>query len=124
MACSCGCGHHRTRVNDRRRVHRNDARTRGCALPALTLQEYLGSGEADPPLSAEAAQVHSGHANAIRLAHEASVRIFAGTDPCNTMAFGRHARQLQLLVDVVGMTPMQALVAATRSGAEALGSTR
>ena len=93
--------------------------------PTLTLQDYLNSGEADPPLSAEAAekarQVHSGHARALQLAHAAGVLIFAGTDSCNTMAFGRHARELQLLVEVVGMTPMQALVAATHSGAEALG---
>ena len=93
--------------------------------PTLTLQQYMQSGEADPPLSPEAAEksraVHSGHAEALRLAYRAGVRIFAGTDSCNTMAFGRHARELQLLVDIVGMTPHEALVAATGRAAAALG---
>jgi imidazolonepropionase-like amidohydrolase len=93
--------------------------------PTLTLQQYMQSGEADPPLSPEAAEkarvVHSGHADALRLAYRAGIRIFAGTDSCNTMAFGRHARELQLLVDIVGMTPRQAVVAGTSLAATALG---
>lgn len=93
--------------------------------PTLTLQHYMDSGEADPPLSAEARekarQVHGGRGRALRLAHSAGVRIFVGTDSCNTMAFGRHARELQLLVEMAGMTPMEAVVAATRAAAEALG---
>jgi imidazolonepropionase-like amidohydrolase len=92
--------------------------------PTLTLQRYLSSGEADPPLSAEAQEkaqvIHRGHADAVRLAHSAGVRIFAGTDSCNTMPFGRHARELGLLVELARMSSMQALVAATGAAARAL----
>jgi imidazolonepropionase-like amidohydrolase len=92
--------------------------------PTLTLQSYMASGDADPPLSAAAQEkariVHRGHADAVRLAHGAGVRIFAGTDSCNTMPFGRHARELGLLVELAGMSSMQALVAATSAAARAL----
>jgi imidazolonepropionase-like amidohydrolase len=92
--------------------------------PTLTLAHYMNSGEADPPLSAEAAEkarhVHRGHAAALQLARSAGVRIIAGTDSCNTMAFGRHARELALLVDIVAMSPMEAIVAATSDAASAL----
>jgi imidazolonepropionase-like amidohydrolase len=92
--------------------------------PTLTLQHYLTSGEADPPLPAEAQVkariVQQGRGDGLRLAHRAGVRIFAGTDSCNTMPFGRHARELGLLVEVAGMSAMQALVAATSAAARAL----
>jgi imidazolonepropionase-like amidohydrolase len=99
---------------------------RGVALcPTLTIQEYMSSGEADPPLSPEAREkasaVHRGHADSLRLARAAGIRIFAGTDSCNTMAFGRHARELQLLADTTGMTAIEAISAATSCAATALG---
>lgn len=93
--------------------------------PTLTLQQYMASGDAQPPLSAEtrekARTVHESHADAIRMAHAAGVRIFAGTDSCNTMPFGRHARELGLLVELAGMSSMEALMAATSAAARALG---
>jgi imidazolonepropionase-like amidohydrolase len=92
--------------------------------PTLTLQHYMTSGEADPPLTAEAQEkariVHLSQAGGLRLAHQAGVRIFTGTDSCNTMPFGRHARELSLLVELAEMTSMQALVAATSAAARAL----
>jgi imidazolonepropionase-like amidohydrolase len=92
--------------------------------PTLSLQHYIASGDAEPPLSAETREkariVHQSHAAALRLAHTAGVRIFAGTDSCNTMPFGRHARELGLLVEMTGMSNMQALMAATSVAARAL----
>ena len=92
--------------------------------PTLTLQEYLASGDADPPLSPAAQEkaqvVHQRHAESLRLAHGAEVRIFAGTDSCNAMPFGRHAHELALLVELAGMSSMQALLAATSAAARAL----
>lgn len=99
---------------------------RGIALcPTLTIQEYMSGGEADPPLSPEAREkaheVHRGHAGSLRLARAAGIRIFAGTDSCNTMAFGRHARELHLLAETTGMPALEAISAATSSAAIALG---
>ena len=56
----------------------------------------------------------------MRRAYQAGVRIFMGTDSCNTMAFGGHARELELMHQRIGMTPMETIVAATASAAEAL----
>lgn len=56
----------------------------------------------------------------MRRAYQAGVRIFMGTDSCNTMAFGGHARELELMQQRIGMTPMETIVAATASAAEAL----
>ena len=60
-----------------------------------------------------------------RLAHKAGVRLVAGTD--NSGYPGQNELptlhdELQIFVERVGMTPFQALVAATRNGAEALGA--
>jgi imidazolonepropionase-like amidohydrolase len=56
----------------------------------------------------------------MRKAYQAGVRIFMGTDSCNTMAFGGHARELELMHRRIGMTAMETIVAATASAAEAL----
>jgi imidazolonepropionase-like amidohydrolase len=60
-----------------------------------------------------------------RLAHQAGVRFVAGTD--NSGYPGRDALptlhdELQLFVERVGMTPYEALLTATRNGAEMLGA--
>jgi imidazolonepropionase-like amidohydrolase len=57
----------------------------------------------------------------MRNAYKAGVRIFMGTDSCNTMAFGGHARELQLMHERIGMTAMETIVAATSAAAEAIG---
>ena len=54
-------------------------------------------------------------------AYKAGVRIFMGTDSCNTMAFGGHARELQLMHERIGMTAMETIVAATSAAADAIG---
>ncbi len=57
----------------------------------------------------------------MRKAYQAGVRIFMGTDSCNTMAFGGHARELQLMHERIGMTAMETIMAATSAAAAAIG---
>jgi len=58
--------------------------------------------------------------NSIRLAARLNVPIAFGTD-AGVGAHGANAREFRLLVDWGGLTPMQALVAATSSAAKLLG---
>jgi imidazolonepropionase-like amidohydrolase len=60
------------------------------------------------------------HANGIALAIENDVRIAMGTDIWNTGTWGRNAEELALLVEC-GMTPLQAIEAATATGPETVG---
>lgn len=63
-------------------------------------------------------------AQATRLAHAAGVRVTTGTDwfePRSDVGLPHTHDELVLLVGHAGFTPMQALVAATRDGAAALG---
>jgi len=59
------------------------------------------------------------HQGSIRRAHEAGVKIAMGTD-AGVMPHGTNLRELGLMVDV-GMTPMEAIVATTKTAAECLG---
>ena len=93
--------------------------------PTLAITEYiLTTGEQRGlPASAMA------KARALRPASSAACArrkrpacpIFMGTDSCNTFAFGSHAWELQLMHEHLGLTPMEAIVAATSSAASALG---
>lgn len=56
----------------------------------------------------------------VRAAAAAGVKIATGTDTGSAMGLGANALELRLLVGA-GLTPMQAIVAATRTAAEALG---
>jgi imidazolonepropionase-like amidohydrolase len=60
------------------------------------------------------------HANAISLAIEKGVKIALGTDIWSSAIWGRNAEELPLLVEC-GMTPMQAIEAATANGPATLG---
>jgi imidazolonepropionase-like amidohydrolase len=60
------------------------------------------------------------HADAIALAIEKGVKIALGTDIWATGLWGRNAEELGLLVDC-GMTPLQAIEAATAHGPATLG---
>ena len=60
------------------------------------------------------------HADAIALAIEKGVKIALGTDIWATGLWGRNAEELRLLVDC-GMTPLQAIEAATANGPATLG---
>ncbi|MDX1469305.1 MAG: amidohydrolase family protein [Acidimicrobiia bacterium] len=60
------------------------------------------------------------HANAISLAIEKGVKIALGTDIWATGLWGRNAEELELLT-ACGMTPLQAIEAATANGPDTLG---
>jgi len=55
------------------------------------------------------------------MAYRAGVKIFMGTDSCNTLPFGAHAWELELMQRVIGMSAMEAIVASTARAADALG---
>src|SRR5437763_548438 len=93
--------------------------------PTLAITEYiLTSGEERGlPASAlaKARALRPGQLDGIRGAYRAGVPLFAGTDSCNTFAFGRHAWELELLQRHIGLSALEAIVAATASAAAALG---
>jgi imidazolonepropionase-like amidohydrolase len=66
---------------------------------------------------------HQAHLESIRRAFQAGVKIALGTDFAGPVgvAHGENAAELEILVEQVGMSPMEAIGSATRIGAEALG---
>ncbi len=93
--------------------------------PTLTLSEYiLESGEKrgiPAENLAKSKMMNEVRHEAVAKAHRAGVPIFAGTDSCNAMAFGAHARELELLQRYAGMSASEAIVAGTCAAAQALG---
>jgi imidazolonepropionase-like amidohydrolase len=93
--------------------------------PTLSIGEYLldhGVERGVPTESlAKARETDVARQESMRKAYQAGVRIFMGTDSCNTMAFGGHARELELMHRRIGMTVMETIIAATASAAGALG---
>ena len=67
----------------------------------------------------KARAVIDAHRESIRRAHKAGVKIAMGTD-AGVMPHGTNLRELGLMVDI-GLTPMEAIVAGTRTAAECLG---
>lgn len=67
----------------------------------------------------KAEEVYEAHRSSIAKAHKAGVRIAMGTD-AGVMPHGQNLRELALMCDV-GLTPMEAVVATTRTAAECLG---
>jgi len=59
------------------------------------------------------------HSDSITRAHKAGVKISMGTD-AGVMPHGTNLRELGLMVNI-GMTPMEAIVATTKTAAECLG---
>jgi imidazolonepropionase-like amidohydrolase len=73
-----------------------------------------------PPHALEKArEALDAHRDSVRRAHAAGVRIAMGTD-AGVMPHGSNLRELGLMVDI-GMTPMEAIVATTKTAAECLG---
>ena len=70
---------------------------------------------------AKAEALHEGRVRAVRVAKAAGVRIACGGDTSNVLPFGQHAWELELLCRDGGMSPMEAIVAATRDAAETVG---
>jgi imidazolonepropionase-like amidohydrolase len=67
----------------------------------------------------KAREVADVHIESIARAHRAGVKIAMGTD-AGVMPHGTNLRELTLMVDM-GMTPMEAIVATTKTAAECLG---
>jgi imidazolonepropionase-like amidohydrolase len=57
------------------------------------------------------------HIPSVKMSHKAGVKIACGTD----YKAGVNAQELELLVTEAGLTPMEAIVAATKTSAEAIG---
>lgn len=93
--------------------------------PTLAIGEFIlehGKERGVPAESlAKSREIDSERQESMRKAYKAGVRIFMGTDSCNTMAFGSHARELQLMHERIGMSVMETIVAATSAAADAIG---
>jgi imidazolonepropionase-like amidohydrolase len=91
-------------------------------LKALKSPAFVNKSRANPDLEKLKAAFEMAKSN-LRLLSEAGVRIGFGTDsgpPARFQGYFEH-RELQLMVEA-GLTPMRAIVAATRTAAEILGA--
>ena len=79
-------------------------------VPTLTVFTFHAA-QGNPHAQAEAKGFRQQHIDTVQKALSAGVRVVAGTD-AGAWEHGNNAKELELLVDA-GMTPMQALVAAT-----------
>lgn len=69
-------------------------------------------------------QVYKAHIENIKLAYKHGVKLATGTDflgGIKAFKHGDNALEIVLLVEKIGMTPMEAIVAATKNAAEAVG---
>jgi imidazolonepropionase-like amidohydrolase len=74
-----------------------------------------------PPFRREkAAEVNRNMEKNFRILHKAGVKIVMGTDTARNNVHGDNAGELEIYVKC-GMTPMEAIVASTKMGAQALG---
>lgn len=93
--------------------------------PTLSIAEYTRLHGAERGLPEESLrkgrELYERRLAAVRTAHEAGVPIIMGTDSNNTLPFGRHADELRLLHELIGLTTDEAIVAATSAAARALG---
>lgn len=71
----------------------------------------------------KAKAVYEEHIKSIKKAYHGGVKIALSMDFCdpNLIPNGKNAKELALLVNKIGMTPLEAIMAATKIGAEALG---
>lgn len=85
-------------------------------VSVLELAEEAGMPESSVQRAREAIEAHKA---SFTRANEAGVKIAMGTDAA-VMPHGTNLRELELMVDA-GMTPMQSIVATTKTAAECLG---
>jgi imidazolonepropionase-like amidohydrolase len=84
------------------------------------VQRLLGSGKLAPESEAKAQQTFAVWGKGLNLAYRTGVKIALGTD--SAVAPHREAnKELELMVAKGGMTPRDALIAATKGGADLLG---
>ncbi len=100
-----------------------DSGTWLCPTLAVSEQIALHGKERRLPESALAKNevVRTSRAKSAHDAAAAGVRIFLGTDTSSILTFGQHAWELELLVQLLDVTPMRALQMGTRDAADALG---
>jgi len=93
--------------------------------PTLTLATYIleqGEARGVPAESLrKGVETHKSLIEAVRRAHKEGVRIVVGTDSCNTMPFGNHAKELELLQETLSLTGPEIIAMATQSTADAIG---
>ena len=88
-------------------------------VPTFLVYVYHGSERAGAPYMRQRAQaMREHHVKSLQMATQAGVKIAMGTD-AGAYAHGEHAKELALMVEG-GMTPMQAIVASTRTAAACL----
>lgn len=96
-------------------------------VPTLTFQAVLAEHGGKIGASEQLRDIFkreiAGSAQALRAAYDAGVPILCGTESGFSITpYGEwHWRELQVLVDDLGLTPEQALICATREGARSLG---
>ncbi len=93
--------------------------------PTLAIGEYIlvyGEKRGVPKENLEKSRIISQRRHdAVTRAYRAGIPIFAGTDSCNTMPFGAHAWELELLQRDIGMSASEAILAGTGAAAQAIG---
>ncbi len=93
--------------------------------PTLAITEFMmtrGQARGIPAESIEkGSRMRHRRVESLTKAYRAGVKIFMGTDSCNTMPFGSHAWELELMHRLLGMSPMETIMAATSRAADALG---
>ena len=89
-----------------------------CFIPTFSVYVYHAE-RGTPHGRARAAGLRSHHVRSLQMALEAGVRVVAGTD-AGGWVHGNNAQEISCLVDA-GMTPAQAIVAATGGAARCLG---
>jgi len=91
-------------------------------LAGFTVESLATAGRLPPPIAAKALAIAPRMHNSFKMALDGGVKIALGTD-AGVMKHGTNAREFGLMVRY-GMTPMQAIVAGTSSGATLLGLER
>jgi len=91
-------------------------------LAGFTVESLATAGRLPAPIAAKALAIAPRMRNSFKLAVDGGVKIALGTD-AGVMRHGTNAREFALMVRY-GMTPMQAIVAATSGGATLLGLER
>jgi len=91
-------------------------------LAGFSVESLATAGRLPPPIAAKALAIAPRMHNSFKLAVDGGVKIALGTD-AGVMHHGTNAREFALMVRY-GMTPMQAIVAGTSSGAALLGLDR
>jgi imidazolonepropionase-like amidohydrolase len=91
-------------------------------LAGFTVESLATAGRLPPPIAAKALAIAPRMHSSFKMALDGGVRIALGTD-AGVMRHGTNGREFALMVRY-GMTPMQAIVAGTSSGAALLGLER